>query len=50
MDCPIVEVCLLFATVPLVGNVGHVGGFPLTLEGTDTIGTEGFPPATASTG
>ena len=28
MDCPIVEVFLLLVTIPLVGNVGHTGGFP----------------------
>ena len=42
MDCPIVEVFLLLVTIPLVGNVGHAGGFPPPLEGTDTTGTEGF--------
>ena len=43
MDCPIVEVFLLLVTIPLVGNVGHAGGFPSVLECIDTSGTEGFP-------
>ena len=45
VDCPIVEVFLLLVIIPLVGNVGHVRGFPPELEGIDTTRTEGFPPA-----
>ena len=43
VDFPTVEVFLSFIIVPLVGNVGHAGGCPPALEGTDTTGTEGCP-------
>ena len=50
VDYPIVEVFLLLVTIPLVGNVGHVGGFPRALEGTDTTGTKVCPLAIESMG
>ena len=50
MGCPTVKVFILLVTIPLVGNVGRVGGFPPALEGTDTTGTEGCLPAIESMG
>ena len=50
VDCPAVEVYLLLVTIPLVGNVGHAECFPPALKGTDTTGTEGFPPTIESIG
>ena len=50
LDCPAVEVFLLLVKIPLVGNVGHAGGGPSALEGTDTTRTEGCPPAIESMG
>ena len=50
MDCPTIEVFLLLVTIPLVGNVGQAEGFPLVLEGTNTTGTEGYPPTIESIG
>ena len=50
VDCPTLEVCLLLVAIPLTSNVGHAGGFPPSLEGTDATGTEGFPPVIESIG
>ena len=50
VDCLIVKVWLLVVTIPLVGNLRHADGLPLTLKGTYTTGTEGFPSSIESTG
>ena len=34
----------------VLDNVGHVGGFPLALEGTDEIGIEGWAPGAEDLG
>ena len=50
VDCPTVEVYLLLVTIPLVGNIVHIKGFPLVLKGTDTTGAKRFPPSIESMG
>ena len=44
-DFPAVEVCLVPVKNPLTDNIAHIRGFPLALEGTNTIRAKDSPLA-----